>query len=96
MTKIRKQVLAAPESYTATAFDEYVENHGAVLLDCTWDGGRFVSGVFMGGVFRSGEFVGGIFLGGIFSGGRWESGVWEGGFDQHGIYHPRGDDPACW
>lgn len=89
-----KKILASPEIYTQTTFGPDVENHGAVLLDCAWEGGRFVSEVFMGGMFRSGEFVGGVFLGGIFWSGTWHGGIWEGGFDQRGIYRPRGDDPG--
>jgi hypothetical protein len=90
------QTLISPDSYREAVFGSDVENQGAVLLDCAWDGGRFLSGVFMGGMFRSGEFAGGIFLGGIFLGGKWCGGIWEGGFDRSGIYHPRGDDPSCW
>jgi len=92
----RMQVLSSPHNYMNMTFGADVENRGGVLLNCEWDGGRFVSGVFMGGIMRSGEFVGGIFLGGIFWGGFWRGGMWEGGFDRDGIYHPRGDDPSCW
>jgi len=82
----RMQVLSSPHNYMNMTFGADVENRGGVLLNCEWDGGRFVSGVFMGG----------IFLGGIFWGGFWRGGMWEGGFDRDGIYHPRGDDPSCW
>jgi hypothetical protein len=96
VTRIQQGTLSSPQVYTETVFGPDVENQGAVLLDCVWEGSSFVSGVFMGGMFRSGEFAGGIFLGGVFLAGKWSGGIWEGGFDIHGIYHPRGDDPSCW
>jgi hypothetical protein len=68
-------------------------NRGAVLLECTWDGGVFESGVMLGGVFRSGTFRGGVFLGGVWLSGTWVAGDWEHGFGPDGAYRPRTDHP---
>jgi hypothetical protein len=68
-------------------------NRGAVLLECTWDGGVFESGVMLGGIFRSGTFRGGVFWGGVWLGGSWSGGTWEHGFGPDGAYRPRTEHP---
>lgn len=68
-------------------------NRGAVLLECTWDGGDFESGVMLGGVFRSGTFRSGVFWGGVWLSGSWVAGDWEHGFGADGAYRPRTDHP---
>jgi len=82
-------VLAEGELHQNEAFGRGTVNRGAILLDCTWDGGVFESGVMVGGLFRSGTFVGGVFCGGVWLGGTWKGGAWEQGFGPDGRYHPR-------
>ena len=64
-------VLHEGEFHHKTSFGHGTVNRGAVLLECTWDGGVFESGVMLGGLFRSGTFAGGVFWGGVWLGGDW-------------------------
>ena len=93
MTESAPRLLAEGEFHHKESFGPGTVCRGAVLLECTWDGGTFESGLFAGGVFRSGRFTGGTFYGGIFLGGTFEGGVWENGFDAQGRYRPRGEAP---
>ena len=82
-------VLGEGELHQHETFGRGTVNRGAVLLECTWDGGDFESGVMQGGLFRSGTFLGGVFRGGVWLGGTWKGGAWEYGFGPDGKYHPR-------
>jgi hypothetical protein len=89
MTDAPVLILGEGELRRHETFGRDTVNHGAVLLDCTWDGGIFESGVMVGGLFRSGTFRGGVFWGGVWMGGTWKGGDWENGFGPDGQYHPR-------
>ena len=82
-------ILGEGELRRHETFGRDTVNRGAVLLDCTWDGGIFESGVMVGGLFRAGTFRGGVFWGGVWMGGAWKGGDWENGFGPDGHYHPR-------
>lgn len=86
-------VLEKGEFREKEAFGPGTLNRGAVLLECTWDGGVFEAGVMLGGVFRSGTFRGGVFWGGVWLGGSWSGGTWEHGFGPDGAYRPRTEHP---
>jgi hypothetical protein len=87
------RVLSRGELYEKERFEAATVNRGAVLLECTWDGGTFEEGVMLGGLFRSGTFRGGVFWGGVWLSGRWEGGTWEHGFGPDGSYRPRSVHP---
>ena len=87
------RVLSAGELHEGESFGPGTVNRGAVLLECTWDGGDFESGAMLGGAFRSGTFRGGAFWGGVWMGGEWTGGEWVHGFGPDGRYRPRTDHP---
>jgi len=87
------RVLASGEIHQKERFGADTVNRGAVLLECTWDGGTFESGMMLGGLFRSGTFEGGVFWGGVWLGGTWAGGTWEHGFGPDGRYRPRTAHP---
>ena len=76
MPKAPVLVLEKGEFRHKETFGPRTVNHGAVLLECTWDGGDFESGVMLGGLFRSGTFRDGVFWGGVWLGGSWLGGTW--------------------
>jgi hypothetical protein len=82
-------ILGKGEFHHKETFGRGAVNRGAVLLECTWDGGDFESGVMLGGLFRSGTFLGGVFWGGVWLAGTWRAGTWEHGFGPDGTYRPR-------
>lgn len=82
-------VLEKGELRRQEAFGPLTVNRGAVLLECTWDGGTFESGMMLGGIFRSGTFRDGVFWGGVWLSGTWTGGTWEHGFGPDGRYRPR-------